>query len=319
MALSFGFKTMDTLNRLHEMAKGALAKNSGAPEFKLVNHSLDPENKGHGPRASFQAHVETGSRPVISVAPPSALVRELTDWSSPEAVDLSAKAALLCCEAYAQAARDSGALSAESAKEAKAALRMEISRQLGAAREALSLPDGAQVSAEGAKILKDIRALVSPAPSQAEMAAARFALGRLKPEEQKAVMIESDIVFGAKQEFAKALAATEPPVQSIIGLPSFGRNRGAPKAFILYANGSFSSREHSSSDNPVELARAIAAPNFNMPMEHMVHRHYLATPDGEVHGEENIVRWARDTLRLTEAFEIAQQTEQAPAKHRATL
>lgn len=319
MALSFKFKPIDVIHRVHKIANGALAGIEGAPGLKIVNHSLNPnpDPQALSERTGFEALLNTSGAPTLHIAPPSKLARELGDWSSPEAVERSARAAMFCCEAYAKALGDSGIASPEAVNKAKAALNIQVARAFEAAREALAPPEGARISQASANMFAAACERVGDRGDLAQMAAARQALSQIPADEAKALMIQSDLVFGADPG-SPAPAELALPASTLPTLNRGGEN-AKKGAFKLFANGSFSSRLHAASDSPAELARLIAEPGFSLGLEHMVHRHFLKTPDGEVHGAENIDQWARDTLRHIEAFEISLLTGSAPKSARPGL
>lgn len=321
MALSFKFKPIDAITRVHEIAAKALSDINGAPALKIVNHRIHPSDENGTERTGFEALLNTsGPRPTLHISPPSKLARELGDWSSPEALDSAAKAALWCCEAYGKALADSGLLSAEAIKEAKSSLRTSLASAFDAARQSLSPPEAPFISQSSWEAFKAMRERIDNPADLAQMAAARHALSQLPPGEAKALMIQSDLVFAVSPTAPPA--PPEPAAQSepTSALPSFKKKQQTREsAYNLFQNGSFHSRLHSSSDNPAELAAAIVSPDFSLGMEHMVHRHFLQTPDGEIHGAESIERWARDTLRHVEAIELARHANAAPKSSRPSL
>lgn len=303
---------------------------SALAKVTLVDKELSPEFQGGAKparRETFQAHSD-GERKFrcIVISPPTDMIPALLDWSR-DGMPAAKLAAKSCAAIYGRIVADmerfgdakQDPLDSDAVFHALESSMSEASRAMHLHGASLgSAPVHPAFAAECSRA-----AAAMPGMGEVEGLAWKAALRDwaydIDPSSASAMLAQAPLAFTPLlSAFGQppSKPPSEPlnaPRRSLLANASAFKLAGKPivkpMPYVLFRNGSFSSSAHLQSDQARGIAEPFALDPHLLGLEHGVHRHFLATPDGEIHGAANIKVWADSVLALREGMEISSQVK----------
>jgi hypothetical protein len=151
----------------------------------------------------------------------------------------------------------------------------------------------------------------------AALCALRDYAKELAPAAAEALLASAPVEFSARGSARRIMAECEPlqPERPRSpGMPSLGMSQAERREmelapYQLVKNGSFRSEVAEVFGSAEAVVAASPGMSRRLGMEHMVYRHILSTPDGDVHGLDNIGEWARSVRAIGEALRLAGESK----------